>query len=244
MAVALGAPAAQASAVYSAPDSTEYGGDPGERNSVTITYASNSVTIHDTARLAIRRYRNQTTAFGPPKHCTRPPGDPIHTVTCALDPTQSERLYVGLGDLDDHGVISDPAGRITATYLFDGPGNDTLRAGNDTNHFFPGPGNDVYYGGSGPDDFFIGRARNVRLPVIVGSPRVSGGGNDRLYGGAGNDKLLGGLGSDGLYGGLGDDRLYGGFGNDRLFGGLGNDLLSGGPGFNVVVGGPGRNRRV
>jgi len=92
--------------------------------------------------------------------------------------------------------------------------------------------------------------------------RVSGNGNDNLFGGDGedtlnggsgddtlgglgdNDLIIGGAGNDGINGGGGDDNLFGFAGNDTIFGGTGDDVLNGGTGDDLLVGQAGVDRFV
>jgi Ca2+-binding RTX toxin-like protein len=266
---AIAPAAAQATEVFSGQRHTEVKATPGEDNNITVTYTDTSVTIKDTTgRVAIGTRDPQDAAGDPPKPCTRPADDQVHTLTCTMDPAASEALYFELGDGDDNGTIVDPGKRASRTYLFDGPGDDTFRSANSTNHWFPGPGNDVYRCGKGADDFLVGDTFNAPDEVNVPGDRISGGGNDKLFGSDGRDILAGGLGKDFLDGGKGNDRLFGnqqndqeyggpgndlvdgGDGNDRLFGQLGvdrllgargNDFLSGGPGLDSLNGGSGSN---
>jgi Ca2+-binding RTX toxin-like protein len=232
---------AQATEVFSGQKFTEVQGTPGEENAITVTYTDTSLTVKDTARVSIGTRSPEDVAADPPKNCSRPADDQIHTLVCVLDPAAPERLYLELGDGDDTGVIRDQVGRASTTYLFDGPGDDTMRSGNATNHWYPGPGNDVYRCGSGPDDFLVGSTFNAPDEVNVGTYFITAGGNDKLYGGAGRDVLAGGKGNDLLDGGPGNDRLFGNAGVDQLFGRAGNDVLVGGAGTDKLVGGPGKN---
>jgi Ca2+-binding RTX toxin-like protein len=232
---------AQATLVYTGQKFTEVQGSPGEENNLTVTYTDTSVTVKDVARVSFGTRDPSDVARDPPKNCSRPADDQIRTIVCVLDPAAPEALYFELGDGDDNGVIRDPGKRASTTYLFDGPGDDTMRSANATNHWYPGPGNDVYRCGSGADDFLVGSTYNAPDTVNVGTVVITAGGNDKLYGGAGRDVLAGGKGNDLLDGGPGNDRLFGNAGADQLFGRAGNDLLVGGAGKDKLVGGPGTN---
>ncbi|MDO6733009.1 calcium-binding protein [Marinovum sp. 2_MG-2023] len=129
-----------------------------------------------------------------------------------------------------------------------GPGDDTI---------FAGDGRDTVRGAEG-DDRIFGEAGNDRINASQGDDRAMGGtgndtvigqlGDDTLFGGAGNDHLLSGAGDDVMLGGAGHDRLEawegsdllkGGDGADTLFGSYGNDTLIGGAGADDMRGGDG-----
>jgi Ca2+-binding RTX toxin-like protein len=131
---------------------------------------------------------------------------------------------VRLGGGDD---LYDGRGGKLAGLVHGGPGNDTLRAGDDGAELLGEAGDDLLVGGAG-DDVLRGGAGNDTLR--------GGAGDDELYGWEGDDVLNGGLGDDSLWGGPGNDTLRGGRGDDELTGGTGNDLLLGGPGDDLLNG--------
>ncbi|MEM8976689.1 MAG: Hint domain-containing protein, partial [Pseudomonadota bacterium] len=67
----------------------------------------------------------------------------------------------------------------------------------------------------------------------------AGSGSDTVYGGSGNDTITGEANLDTIFGGAGDDVLEGGAQTDTLFGGSGNDTLIGGDGNDTLTGGSG-----
>ena len=96
-------------------------------------------------------------------------------------------------------------------------GNDTIKAGDNTEQITAFKGNDSIMGGNGNDLAFAGQ------------------GQDSIYGGAGDDTLLGNQHADNLDGGDGNDTLWGGGGNDFLNGGAGINYASGDKGSNGLL---------
>lgn len=165
-----------------------------------------------------------------------------------------------LGDLAP--IDANPAAEgIQLSY--DALGNvvvDPNQADPDRNdHLFDGAGDDLIKAGGGDDVI-----ENLR----GGNDRYEGGaGNDDMYGGTGKDVLLGGTGHDHVFGNAGDDFLYadgeietaqaiengrtgtgtnvygdwlrGGRGSDVVIAGADNDILFGGGDEDVIVGGAG-----
>jgi Ca2+-binding RTX toxin-like protein len=98
-------------------------------------------------------------------------------------------------------------------FMYGGPGNDTISAGNG-----------IVAAGDGVDSkilFFGGR------------------GNDRLNGNDQTSQLVGDAGDDTIFGNAGIDAIFGGDGNDTLDGGSGVDLINGEDGDDTITGGPG-----
>lgn len=121
---------------------------------------------------------------------------------------------IRLGGGDD---LFDGRGGKHVGMVYGGPGNDTLRAGDDGAELVGEAGDDLLVGGAG-DDTLRGGADN-----------------DTLRGRAGDDELYGWEGDDLLFGGPGDDLLHGQAGNDTLDGGGGNNTLTGGAGTDIFV---------
>jgi Ca2+-binding RTX toxin-like protein len=117
--------------------------------------------------------------------------------------------------------------------LWDGGGNDTLDASNQTRRVIinlnPGTFSSIgsYQGGDSLNNLSI--AFNCWIENATG-----GSGNDtitgndlanRLDGGSGNDTITDGDGNDTVLGGGGDDTFYAGFGADSYDGGRGSDVV-------------------
>ena len=106
-------------------------------------------------------------------------------------------------------------GTTQADWIIGNRGNDTIRAGEGTDHIEGGLGDDHLLGNGGVD-------------------RINGdSGDDIIFGGKGNDDLAGNAGNDYINGGLGDDIIYGGGGSDTISGGDGADKLYGDSGQNI-----------
>jgi serralysin len=153
----------------------------------------------------------------------------------------------------------------TIEAIWDGGGNDTISAANQTTwavidlrtgHFSSiGQDIDISTGATYGDAVNnIAIAFGVTIENAVGSDGndqicgnsvanmlTGGAGNDSLLGLAGNDTLTGNVGNDWLSGDVGSDKLEGNQGNDKLYGNAGNDSLCGGAGKNKVWGGTGRD---
>jgi ABC-type Mn2+/Zn2+ transport system ATPase subunit len=137
-------------------------------------------------------------------------------------------------------------------------GGDVIVGGRNNDVLFGGGGDDEIYAGAGNDLVFgdQGRIECVRQPFIpelslppicadlfpegllefeaTNIDKLTGSGNDLIYGQDGMDVILGQQGNDVLYGGNGDDILIGGSnvagaldGDDRIDGGAGNDAIAG-----------------
>jgi Ca2+-binding RTX toxin-like protein len=126
----------------------------------------------------------------------------------------------------------DAAGALSGVKLVGNDGVDTLRGGDERDHFEGRGGNDILHGGAGND----------ALHGEDGDDQLDGGeGDDVLFGGAGEDSLIGSDGDDQLAGGADKDTLVGGTGRDRLDGGAGDDVLRGDAGSDILVGGDGND---
>ena len=117
-----------------------------------------------------------------------------------------QSLFGGGGD--DMLLANSHNARDGLSFLFGGPGADTLTGSDGPDRIYGGTGNDMLVGGDA-DDLLRGE-----------------GGNDVMEGGAGNDLMFGGVGNDELFGGVGNDRLNGQGGIDLLDGGSGNNVLN------------------
>lgn len=97
-------------------------------------------------------------------------------------------------------TLDERNGKLPASNLFGGAGNDSLSGGSGNDQLFGQDGNDTLFGK---------------------------GGTDLLFGGASNDILTGGDGNDQMFGGDGNDRMIWNFGDDSdLFeGGAGIDTV-------------------
>ncbi len=133
---------------------------------------------------------------------------------------------VRLGTVLDDVIRIEESGpaQVEVTFVFGGPGHDTIFGGSRIDILFGGEGNDRLEGGTAGDDRLFGGAGDDELYGYDGDDLLAGGsGRDRLSGAAGQDLLGGGDGDDLLVGGPQDDALLGGPGTDRLEGGAGDD---------------------
>lgn len=118
--------------------------------------------------------------------------------------------------------------------IWDGGGNDTIDASNQTLRaviaLAAGQYSSVGSGASGRSVNNLAIAYGVLIENAIG-----GSGNDTLTGNRGDNGLDGGAGNDTINGGLGADTLMGGEGNDVLTGGAGADRLEGGAGDDIYA---------
>lgn len=206
-------------------DGFDYQAGPGETNHVTIGVGidrQGEATIQDTVPV--------TAEAG----CHT--GANAESAVCPIGVENVGLVTIDLGDAND--TLSYSASGSTTnpfvTEVFDGPGNDTVRAGSPYGvTFVNGPGNDILRVLSQPGD---AGSRVVAGRLVPGIGHVSGSGADAIYGGLGNDSLNGGIGNDRLYGGRGNDHIRGGPGNDRIHGGPGLDHMFGGGGHDRIGG--------
>lgn len=118
---------------------------------------------------------------------------------------------------DDLIILSHLPESLTTEYtIYTGHGDDTVRAGSQSDFIDTSKGADTIYAGAGDD--------------IV----RSGNHNDYVDAGHGDDYVSAGAGDDVIKGGKGDDHLIGGSGNDTIYGIKGNNLLDGGTGDDTI----------
>jgi Ca2+-binding RTX toxin-like protein len=96
-------------------------------------------------------------------------------------------------------IIGNP---IYPSYLYGGPGNDTLIGGPKNDGLYGELGNDRIEGGLGDDTIWEGGTYTSPLTI---PGRFEG--NDDISGGPGNDIIAAGGGSDRIFGGPGNDTL-------------------------------------
>ncbi|MBT9312401.1 M10 family metallopeptidase C-terminal domain-containing protein [Leptothoe kymatousa] len=152
--------------------------------------------------------------------------------------------------------------------IWDGGGNDTINASNQTRRSIINLGAGRFssigslngvsnalsnlaiaygvtienaFGGSGSDSITGNNIGNVLLGLGGNDSIFALGGNDIIYGGTGNDIIYAGAGNDSVYGGAGNDRVYGGTGNDYVVGDSGDDVMAGGAGSDILIGGWGND---
>jgi Ca2+-binding RTX toxin-like protein len=247
-----------------------YAAAPGETNAATLVGTESGFQITDSGAVI-------TAGAG----CT---SSTPHTATCSrfdvflvieLDDGNDSLTLDNFGV--DHGVVvragegddTVVGGDSFTERLYGGPGNDTLRGGQEMDIIDGGPGADVMSGGTSwhshanfdtphPDTLtYAGRSLAVRADLNGLPDDGEAGEGDRvlgdfeiLVGGAGPDTLVGnhrtnffsgGAGNDNLDGRGGHDQLRGNSGHDRVQGGQGRDRLRGDAGKDVVIGGLGRD---
>jgi Ca2+-binding RTX toxin-like protein len=206
---------ALAATLFHAPANPDinYTADPGEINSVTVTFEAGSYRIVDAGVVAINNTGGGCAVIG-------------NMATCPADPGGNS-LFLDSGDQDDTVTVT---AAIASTLQGKG-GNDVLNGGPVNDDIRGGPGADTVDGGAGDDDLdggdglLTGDGPNILRgdqgnDTIYGADAV-----DMLFGGSGNDHILAGAGNDVAYGDEGDDALNGADGTDALHGGGGNDEL-------------------
>jgi Ca2+-binding RTX toxin-like protein len=102
-------------------------------------------------------------------------------------------------------------------------GGDTLIGGLESDFLFTFGNSNWLFAGKGDD-------------ILQGSPFISSGGADTMFGDIGNDQLRGGDGNDLMFGNNNQDVLLGESGNDTIFGGQGNDSIDASVGNDLIFG--------
>lgn len=242
-----------------------YVADPGEVNTVTVSYALRVFTVTDTSAAI-------TPAFG----CV---SVTAHQVSCDANNTFFESslwFMINAGDMNDSvSVTSSPLSNSSANQISGGDGADSLTGGPGDDSFADGPGNDIVNGATGNDNFhsgtgadtliggpgtdlvtyatrdLAGSINNVAVTVSIDGNPNDGNADDgplgardnvatdveNLQGSAAADTLSGNAGNNAIDGYAGDDTLNGADGDDKLTdGGGGDETLNGGGGDDLLQG--------
>jgi len=189
-ALAVAAPAAQASTVSYAPDGAlTVTAGPGEKNKLGIQ------STDDPGRVVVYEGTPGLTVDAP-SPCTPQGAD---AASCPL-PAQGVR--VNLGDGDDWGYISFDLPHDIPMAISGGPGNDRLQSSNDgqPTTLDGGPGDDTLQGGPSTDTL-IGGDGDDTLEGREAADHLDGGAGDDVLSGDGNtdvapDTIDGGPGTD------------------------------------------------
>lgn len=232
------------------PDNASLVAAEGEQNKVTVTRATDPVSLQpritftdEGAPLTVgagceRVDEHTATCTGYNVIATVNTGDGDDSVSGeAFSMEGGPGNDVLTGGANEYGGPGDDrlTGSDAGATLFGDAGHDTIAGGKGNDLIVDrgyGGEQDVVDGGDGIDTMsYAGRTAGVTVSLLqplAGEDRLSS--IESLFGGNGNDQLTGDAGPNTLEGGPGRDFLVGGEGDDVLAGGPGGDALDGGAG--------------